>query len=59
MTTEFILIMLYFILAIPLVLVFVARAGMFPTVLTARGSVKDEIDRQEIEEYDLEKSDVD
>ena len=59
MTTEFTLIILYLILALPLVLVFMARAGMFSTVLTPRGSVKDEIDRQEIEEYDLEKSDVD
>jgi hypothetical protein len=37
MTTGFILTILYFILAIPLVLVFVARVG----------DVKDEIDKQE------------
>jgi hypothetical protein len=48
MATKFTLIILYFILAIPLVLVFVARGS----------DAEVEIDRQEIEEYDLEKSDV-
>jgi len=40
MTTGFILTIFYFILAIPLVLVFVTRGG----------GAEDEIDRQEIEE---------